>query len=212
MSCLGIRRWKHRRIIFLIFVALFVIGSMCCSRSKSFKRYDGTWWANTPLDQKLGFIDGFVDGYTYGCREAKQLCTARNELETAISSYYTKHGEDDSMLVGDVLLRTAGSSGAFANNEETPQKSVQENDAFDGFVWLKYSPKKRLGFVEGYLNALMPQTSRSVFFPKNPEHYSSAVTGFYSVPSAKQSQTGTNEDPLKRPIAKVLWGMKNQRK
>jgi hypothetical protein len=211
MACFRRKPRLHRMHLLLIFVPLFVLGSICCKRPTSPQGYDGSWWMITPLDQRLGFIDGFVDCYTYGCREESKLCAARNELETAVSSYYATHHADESMLVGEVLIRVAKSEGA-SSVEGRDSSEMDQNTGADGLLWLKYSPKKRLGFVEGCLNALMPQTSRSVFFPKNPGYYSDAVTRFYTAYSTNQSQTDTREDPLTVPISKVLWGLRNQRR
>ena len=204
------KHWQHRIALLLILVSLFALGSISCKRSRSFQGYNGTWWKNTPLDQRLGFIDGFVDCRTYGCQKEGSLCTIQNELEAAISSFYAKNRSEKSMLVGEVLLRVAKSANTSAIEESTSPKPAQETEAFDGQVWLKYSAKKRLGFVEGYLNALMPQTSRSSAFPKNPEYYSDAITRFYSASSANQSAKGTREEILKQLIGKVLWSMRNQ--
>jgi hypothetical protein len=202
----------YRPALLLIIIPLFVLGSISCKRANSFQGYDGTWWPNTPLDQRLGFVEGFLDCYTYGCRKESRLCAVRDDLEPAITLYYAKHREDESMLVGEVLVRVAKSSGAISIEGSESPKPAQETEAFDGLVWLKYSAKKRLGFVEGYLNALMPQTSRSAIFPKSPEYYSDAVTRFYAVTSTNKSQTGTRDNPVKQPIAEVLWGMRNQGK
>ena len=201
---------QHRIALLLILVSLLALGGVCCKRSKSFQGYDGTWWIDTPMDQRLGFIDGFVDCRTYGCQKESRLCTVQNELEAAISSYYEKNRGTRSTLVGDVLLRVAESAETSALDESESQTSGPATKAFDGRAWSKYSPKTRLGFVEGYLNALMPRTSRSAAFPKNPEYYAEAVTAFYRAHSTNQSPTGTHEDPLKQQIAKVLWSMRNQ--
>jgi hypothetical protein len=204
------KHWQNRMSLLLIPIFLFVMGSSCRIRSKSFQGYDGTWWKNTPLDQRMGFVDGFVDCHTYGCSKDSKLCKIQNDLEPAISSYYAKHYFEKSTLVGEVLIRVAETMGNPSMEGPASPALPQRTGALDGLTWIKYTPKKRLGFVEGYLNALMPQTSRSAIFPKNPQYYTDATTRFYGVSSLGPSQTGTRDDPLKQQIGKVLWSMRNQ--
>jgi hypothetical protein len=198
--------WQYKMPLFLIFAIFFILGSIACTRTQRFHAYDGTWWMNTPLNQRLGFIDGFVDCYTYG----KQSTKPRNWYQAAISSYYEKHSGDESMLVGQVLIRIAESTKDFSLPGRNSANVVKLNGTFDGRVWLIYSQKERMGFIEGCLNALMPRTSRSVIFPKSPEYYTDVVTRFYSVSAASQSQTDASEHPINRRIVDVLWGMRNQ--
>jgi hypothetical protein len=182
---------KHYRIsVFLILSILIITGSFACRRHKEFQGYDGTWWNVTPLDQQLGFIEGFLECYTYGLREGEKLRRPRSWYQTAISSYYREYG-DSSMTVGRVLIQAA---------EKSPfTKSEFSNQAIKREAWLTYSEKKRLGFVEGYLNALMPRDSRAAVFRKNPEHYAKAITRQCSDPTGSQ-----------KTIAEILWDMRNK--
>ena len=202
---------RHRILLLLIFIPLLFPGSICCKRSKSFEGYNGSWWANTPPDQRLGFIDGFVDYYTYGCRKESKLCSIRNELGPAISLYYKNNRNDETLLVGEVLVQAARTRGAISSDGWKFPK-LDKGGAFDGLIWLRYSPKMRLGYVEGYLNALMPQTSRAVAFPNNPAYYANAITRFYRTASGNQPQADAVENPLGKQIAQVLWDLRNQRK
>ena len=201
---------RHPLVLFVAFILLVIAGSISCRRSHSFQGYDGTWWGYVPLDQRLGFIDGFVDYYSFGCRKESNLCKERNKFETAISAYYAKHPEDESMKVGGVLIRAAKSAGFTSFDGWEPPDSSAETGAFDGLAWAKYSTKERLGFVEGYLNALMPQSSRSSNYPRSSEYYAKAVTRFYSTPSTNPSQPDVREYPVKRQIGRVLWDMRSK--
>jgi len=202
---------RHRLTLFAIVSIVFVFGGISCKRTQPFQGYDGTWWEYVPLDQRLGFVDGFVDFYTFGCRKEANLCKERNRLQMAISSYYASHPEDASMTVGIVLAREAKSAGATVFEGWDPPVAAEETGAFDGQVWARYSTKERLGFVEGYLNALMPQSSRTANYPRSSEYYAKAVTRFYSTPITNPSQPDLREYPLKRQIGKVLWEMRTQR-
>ena len=202
--------WQYRITLFLILAIFFISGSIACNRPKRFQGYDGIWWMNTPVDQRLGFIDGFVDCYTYGFREGKKLWKPRTWYQAAISAYYEKHSGDDSMRVGQVLIRVAESTEAASPAGWESLNIVKQNGAFDGLVWLNYSKKERTGFVEGFLNAMMPQTSRSVSFPNNPEYYADAITKRYSVSTTDQLQANIPNDSLKQRIVEVLWGLRNR--
>ena len=114
------------------------------------------------------------------------------------------------MKVGAVLIRAAKSAGATVFEGWEPPGAAEETGAFDGLAWAKYSTKERLGFVEGYLNALMPQSSRSSNYPRSSEYYAKAVTRFYSTPVTNPSQPDVREYPVKRQIGRVLWEMRNQ--
>jgi hypothetical protein len=204
--------YRHRfAVLFVIIFSVFVLGSIGCKRTRSFQGYDGTWWEYVPLEQRLGFIDGFVDFYTFGCRKEGSLCQERNKFADAITSYYANHLEDESMTVGAVLIRVAKASGATSFEGWNPPASEEETGAFDGRAWAKYSTKERLGFVEGYLNALMPQSSRAANYPRSSEYYAKAVTRFYSMPVINASQPDVREYPLNRQIGKILWDMRSQR-
>lgn len=182
---------KYSRTSSLFVFAIFLIFSnFACKRHKEFQGYDGTWWRVTPLDQKLGFIEGFVECYTYGLREGEKLQRPPSWYQTAISSYYREYG-DGSMTVGRALIQAA---------EKSPfTKSEFSNRAINREAWMTYSAKKRLGFVEGYLNALMPQDSRAANFPRNPEHYAKAITGQCSDTTGSQ-----------KTIAEILWDMRSK--
>ncbi len=190
---------RYRITLFCVFMMFLITGSIHCSRPR-FQRYDGTWWANTPSGQRLGFIDGFVDCYTYALRKEERLQKPRNWYHSAISDYYKNNGGDKEMLVGQVLIRVAETSETSSLAGRESPNEAKPDRVFDGTVWLNYSEKERIGFVEGYLNALMPQTSRSVSFPKNPEYYADSISKRYT----------TQADSLKQRISEVLWGMRNR--
>ncbi len=195
----------------MLFSLLLALGSPGCNRSRPFEGYNGNWWKYTPQDQKLGFIEGFVAFNSDGCRKELRLCADKNELEPAVSSYYEKQVDEESTLVVEVIRRAAKAAGMLASPESEIATTDQSTGSFDGQAWLKYSAKKRLGFVEGYLNALMPQTSQAVKFPKGPEYYANALTGFYTVPPAGNAPDDTRQNILDRKIGEVLWSMRNQR-
>ena len=178
-----------------------IIGNIHCRRPR-FQAYDGTWWVNTPLDQRLGFIDGFVDCYTYGSRKEEKLQKPRNWYQAAVSAYYEKNGGE--MLVGQALIRVAETLEASSLAGQGSPNEARPNGAFDGTVWLKYSEKERIGFVEGYLNALMPQTSRLTSFPKNPQYYADAISKRY------ETSRVDRDDSVKQRIGEILWGMRNR--
>jgi hypothetical protein len=202
--------WQYQIPLFLILAIFSISGSIACKRPQRFQAYDGIWWINTPVGQRLGFIDGFVDCYTYGFREGEKLWKPRTWYQAAISAYYEKHSGDDSMRVGQVLIRVAESTDASSLAGGESLNIAKQNGAFDGLVWLNYSQKERIGFVEGYLNAMMPQMSRSVSFPKSPEYYADAITKRYSVSTIDQPRTNIPNDSVKQKIAEVLWGMRNR--
>jgi hypothetical protein len=85
--------WQYRISLFLIFAIFPILGNVACKRTQRFQAYDGTWWMSTPLDQRLGFVDGFVDCYTYGQQSTKP----RNWCQAAISAYYEKHSGETFM-------------------------------------------------------------------------------------------------------------------
>jgi hypothetical protein len=190
------RYYTHLITSFLICVMLLIIAGSACHRPP--QRYDGSWWVLTPQDQQLGFIDGYVDCYTYGSSINEKLWRPRSWYQTAISTYYKTHGADESMLVGKVLVRVAETA------ESSSPVRPEKNKIFDGIAWLSYSNKERLGFVEGYLNAVMPQGSRSVTFPRGPEYYVDAISKSYGT----QNNSASGDAKVRR-IAEVLWSMRN---
>jgi hypothetical protein len=194
---------RRRYLVFsiLVFAISFTVGDIGCRRSHRFQGYNGKWWKNTPQDQLLGFIDGYVDGYTANPDKAETLQRPRSWYLASISDYYDQHSEDASMLVGQVLVRVADSA-------KTPAGG--ENRRIDGFVWQKYSNKERLGFVEGFLNALMPQTSRSVIFPRSSEYYANAITNFYRTGHMDQNFQNARNEILEKRIGEILWNMRNK--
>lgn len=185
-------------LILILMISLLTANAACTRRSRPFA-YNGVWWVNTPLEQRLGFIDGFLDCHNYALQEPEKLTDSRSSYETAVSKYYDEHRGDRSMLAGRVLVRVA----------DNLSKGGKPGEVYDGRIWLKYSEKERMGFVEGYLNALMPTSSRSVRFPKSPEYYANRITRWYSIASPDTSQSGNLDDPLKQKISKILWGMRN---
>jgi hypothetical protein len=194
---------RYRSALFFIFLIFLIIGNMNCRRPR-FQAYDGTWWVNIPLDQRLGFIDGFVDCYTYGSRKEEKLQKPRNWYQAAVSAYYEKNGDDREMLVGQVLIRVAETSEAPSPVGQDSPKEARPNGVFDGTVWLKYSEKERIGFVEGNLNALMPQTSRLASFPENPQYYADAISKRYETSRVDQG------DSVKQRIGEILWVLRNR--
>lgn len=190
------RRRQHWIIWGPALILLIAAGIAGCKRNTA-HHYDGIWWEKTPPDQRLGFIEGFVDCYTYGCSKEVALCSKRKDLEKAVSSYYQKFGGDESKLVGEVLVEISNSE------KKTPVESAVKAEILDGLAWSQYSDKKRMGFVEGFLNALMPEGSRAVRFPGGPEHYSQAVTRFYNAPPDTAGET-----PLNKRIGDVLWSLR----
>ncbi len=204
--------WQHPIALFLLLAIILVSGNTACKRAQRFEGYEGSWWRDTPLDQQFGFIDGFVDSYTYGLREREQLVKPRIWLQKAISEYYERHGEDESMLVGQVLIRVAESPEASSATGEESSSAAQQNKVFDGRVWLNYSNKERLGFVEGCLNALMPQSSRAVSFPRNPQYYVDEITRRFSVSEIDPLSASVPNDVRTRRIADILWEMRNRSK
>jgi hypothetical protein len=197
----------HRATAFLILSILLIIGNFACKRRKEFHGYDGTWWTVTPPDQKSGFIEGFIDCYTYSLHEGDKLQRPSSWYQKAISAYYREYGER-SMTVGRVLIQvaeTASPGGSESSDQARPGSGINRE------VWLAYSEKKRIGFVEGFLNALMPQDSRAASFPKNPEYYAKAITRQCSDPIGGQPQTGAQGAFVRqKTIGELLWDMRNR--
>lgn len=164
---------------------------------------------NTPSDQQLGFIDGYVDGYYYEPGEEEALKKGRTRLQAAISDYYQAHSADKKMLVGQVLRRVVEPFDISSSAGSASPGDVQRGVGFNGLVWLHYSEKERMGFVEGFLNALMPPTSQKVNFPKGPEYYVREISSWYGIERSNTGQIKISDEILKHKIGQVLWALRN---
>lgn len=203
--CWGKQR-QCRIALLLISFSSLVLGGTACKRSQQFYGYDGAWWKNTPVDQRLGFVDGFLAYYTSDCRKEESLCKARKEFESAISTHYRQNPGEKSVLAGQVLIQIAKAKGAASFEKWEAPDLTKNAGEFNGHAWLKYSAKERMGFVEGYLNALMPQTSRSAKYPRSPEYYAKAITAFYRDSSSPPGAV----DPADRQISEILWDLRSK--
>lgn len=164
---------------------------------------------NTPLNQRMGFIDGYVDGYYYGLGEGEELNRRRSGLQAAITAYYQTHSADKEMPVGQVLRRVTKKVEASSPAISASPIEAKQSGEFDGLVWRHYSEKERIGFVEGFLNALMPQTSRKVIFPKSPEYYSDEISSWYGFDRFNNHHGKIPDEMLKHRIGQILWAMRN---
>ena len=167
---------------------------------------------NTPPDQQLGFIDGYVDGYYYEPGEEGALKKRRTRLQAAISEYYQTHSADQEMLVGQMLRRVVEPFKVSAGASSASPGDAQRGGDFDGLVWLHYSEKERIGFVEGFLNALMPPTSRRVNFPKSAGYYAAEISKWYGIDRTDPNGGKISDELLKHKIGQVLWAMRNMGK
>ncbi len=199
----------HLSALSLICAMLLICSCLSCSRTQGFRGYDGSWWMNTPLDQRLGFIDGYVNGYYYGPGEGKALNRRRSGLQAAISAYYQTHRGDMEMLVGQVLRRVTKEVEASSPDISASPIEAKQGGEFDGLVWWHYSEKERIGFVEGFLNALMPQTSRRVSFPKSPEYYADEISSWYGFDRFDNNHGKIPDEMLKHKVGQILWAMRN---
>lgn len=195
-------------VLFLLY-AMLVFCCASCSRPQGFQGYDGSWWLNAPPDQQLGFIDGYVDCYYFRPGEEEALKRRRSQLQSAISEYYKVHRADKEMLVGKVLRRVVEAGEASSSAVSASPIKAKQGGGLNGVVWLHYSEKERIGFVEGFLNALMPATSRRVSFPKGPEYYVNEISSWYGMDRFDHNHSKSSDEKLKHRIGQVLWAMRN---
>ena len=164
---------------------------------------------HTPPDQQLGFIDGYVDGYYYKPGEEEALKKRRSGLQAAVSEYYRTHRADKEMPVGQVLRKVVDPLEVSSSAVSASPGDAQRGGGFNGLVWLHYSEKERIGFVEGFLNALMPPTSQKVNFPKGPEYYVREISSLYGIDRSNPGRNKISDEILKRKIGQVLWALRN---
>lgn len=182
--------------------AFLIMNSIACKRNQPFRGYDGKWWEKTPADQQLGFVDGYLDHLTADLRRGSGWPKPHSWYQSAISQHYSRLGSDTSELVGQVLSRLTE-----AKLSSLPANAGRSGEPgpLDGRAWNTYSEKRRMGFVEGYLNALMPRTSRARVFPRSPEQYANAVTRWYAAYNLDEA----TDDRTKKRIGEVLWNLRN---
>jgi hypothetical protein len=190
----------HSRTFASAFTLLACAYSVAVALGQS--TYDGNWWVSVVHDQRLGFVDGYVDcSALVNPRDQFYNAVPFEELVKRVDAFYSANAHETSQPVLSVLRRVANSSPVTT----TPKSTF---GLFDGEDWRQASEPYRLGFVQGY--RFCYQSSGDMHlgrFGKSNQWYVDRISSWYGVTKGDPSEI--NPKRYKRMIAQVLFLFKD---
>lgn len=190
----------HSRTVASVFTLLAFAYSVAAALGQS--TYDGSWWVSVVHDQRLGFVEGYIDcNALVNPRDQFYNEAHIEELVRRADAFYSANAHEASQPVLSVLRRVANPSPV-----TTMPKSTF--GLYDGEDWRQASEPYRLGFVQGY--RFCYQSSGDTHLGrlgKSNEWYVDRISSWYGV--TKDDPSEINPKRYKRMIAQVLFLFKD---
>lgn len=193
---------------------LLVLSSYCATgQQKPETTYNGHWWLSIRSAERTGFLNGYLDCYTYEYKGADRFSSPINTYEDSITHFY-KRGpsfELNDSVAG--LLRQFRDPAGRVVIDKYAQPATGPHGGDDGLYWMQISdyPGPQLeqrGFVEGYLacHAGLDQNKGGTF-PKPAAEYVKLITQWYGF---KRDTGDINAKRQPTAIADVLFKFRDQ--
>lgn len=164
--------------------------------------FDGSWWQSVEHDQRLGFVEGYVDcSALVSPKDQFYNGTSFEEIVKQGDAFYDRSVQDRVKPV-PMVLRTVANP--------RPVKAVPRSTfgLFDGEDWRQGTRSFRLGFIQGYRNCYdSSEDKKEERFTKSDEWYVQQISGWYGV--SNDDPSAINPKRYKRMIAQVLFLLKD---
>jgi hypothetical protein len=151
------------------------------SQQKQGYTYDGHWWLSISSNEQTGFLNGYLDCYTYEHKGSDHFSSSADTYRNSVTQFYQK-GQSFELndSVPDLLHQFHDPQGRvvidkYAEHEKGP------HGGNNGLYWRQISvdsgPEvEQRGFVEGYLACHARQGHT---FSKSAEAYVLLITQWY---------------------------------
>ena len=184
-----------------------LVFAACTATQANDPCHDGSWWAISSNDQRLGYLAGYLDCGFYDRRVELLGRISWYELAPRVTRYYLADSARGPMPVSAVALKLAAPDLA-----QKPRKGAEAHigmhGVFDGEYWRQIGPEGRAAFVAGYLDCRFEDGLQREAFP-NPAHwYATRISAWYGISNVDPSEI--NEARASAKIAHVLAGLQKR--
>lgn len=199
---------RDSRMRMLMAASVWLATAVACgaqSQPGSRPSYDGRWWRSITPVERVGFVFGYFDCYTFEYKGPQRFLTKSYErYSQLITQVYSDSSRVGHSLVDviDQLRDKPGEKDENPGGSPTPGR----HDGMDGLYWKQASLEghdKQRGFVEGYLlcHEKLAQNKGGAF-SKAPDEYRALVTQWYRL-DEKNGDIDAKREP--EAIADVLF-------
>jgi len=184
-----------------LLIALSVIG--IASGSTGDQAHDGKWWLSVDKDQRLGFVDGYIDCYVFVRKGPLPFLESPNQYEQRVTEHLKNHVSDCSKPVTQVLEVIAAKPAA-----KTTGKWEEEHGLFDGDYWRQAEPSGRVGFIQGFLECQRKDGKAVAKFSRSDDWYVAQISQWYGIKEDDPGEINPKRESKK--IADVLYTFKDK--
>jgi hypothetical protein len=172
------------------------------------KRYDGHWWVTIANNERRGFVDGYLDCYTY---EFKGPASFHNrppvEIQQLVTAFYSQERSRANDRVPEVLYRFQDRAGDTLRAREDGEAHPEPHGYYDGQYWFEQTNDGRLGFIEGYLHCHAMHSRRSGGFSRRLDEYRALISRWYGI---REGTADLDEARAPGKIADVLFRFRDR--
>lgn len=167
----------------MVGISLSLYAGMAIQRPS--RPYDGNWWLSISATERIGFVNGYFDCYTYEYKGRDNFSKPRATYADSISGFYERRqASERSKAVSEVLSQFRDAPGRPAIDKYAqPARGPHGGD--DGLYWRQMSARegpelRQLGFIEGYLSCHVELSgNKRAMFSKPPADYVTLISEWY---------------------------------
>lgn len=183
-------------------VIAFCLALCCTLAAQTAKVYDGAWWNSVSVEQRTGFLAGYIDCAVYDAGEKRYEAVSWNIAEKAVTTGYGADASELKTPVSSMLVRfieTQKPGTIQPGGEVYPGK----HGIFNGEYWRQSLPAHRLGFIEGYLERHVKIANSKASYSRPAAWYVNQISNWYGIKTGDPGEIDTKRSPAK--IADVLY-------